>query len=339
MRKAQAAQYDDFAQKFYKKCREKGITQDDVYDGTKAFMLVAGCFNIQNRNEAAEYYGRGKELAGKEDIAIYNKNRQNEIDRAFKSYNDAQIIGKDKYLQSFYRELNDINRQKGVNQALQILNDGKKALRPTYHDPAIAGGLMDGLFGTGAGIYTAMNAQNSNIESQIAHQQRQLECAVRDSEIRREQGRLSIEEDKLMRKYKYREIVDKLVDYSNPEVKFKMLDFSKLKCEVTDYKNIVVTGEVKLKCQLKILNSDAALDGSLLIRVFNSKKEQIGVGYYCAGGFGETNLKTVGFNDTLEHHNSRKINTMCYIENTSLVDKNETYSAQAEPYHLWLIEV
>lgn len=338
MRKAQSAQYDDLAQKLYKKCRENGITQDDVYNGTKAFMLIAGCFSIQNRNEAAECYSRGKELAGKEDIAIYNKNRQNEINIAFESYNNAQIIGKDKYLQRFYKELNEINRQKGINQAQQILNDSIKLLRPTYHDPAIAGGLMDGLFGTGAGVYTAMNVQNSNVQSQMAHQQRQLECAVKDSEIRQAQGRLRIEEDNLMRKYKYRQIVDKLVDCSNPEVKFKMLDISKLKCEVTDYKNIVVTGEVKLKCQLKILNSDAALDGSLLIKVFNSKKEIVGVGYYCAGGFGETNLKTVGFNDTLENRNSRKINTMCYIENTNLVNKNETYSAIAEPYRLWLIE-
>ena len=176
---------------------------------------------------------------------------------------------------------------------------------------------MDGLFGTGAGIYTAMNAQNSNVQGQIAHQQRQLECAVRDSEIRSEQGRLSIEEDKLMRKYKYREIVDKLVDCSNPEEKFKMLSVTRLKCKVTDYKNIVVTGEVKLKSQPNLLDSDAALDGSLLIRVFNSKQEIVGVGYYCAGGFGETNLKTVGFNGTLEYENRRKIETMCYIENTS----------------------
>lgn len=129
-----------------------------------------------------------------------------------------------------------------------------------------------------------------------------------------------------------------MVDDSNIEEKYKMLSVTKLKCKVTDYKNIEVTGEVKLKSQPKLLDSDAALDGSLRIKVYNSKKEQIGVGYYCAGGFGETNLKTVGFNGTLEYEYRRKIEAMCYIDNTSLVNKTETYTAKAEPYRLWLIE-
>lgn len=333
MRKAQSAQYDDLAQKLYKKCREKGITQDDVYDGTDAFMLISGSFGLRNRNEAAEYYGRGKELAGKEDIAIYNKNRQNEIDRAFESYNNAQIIGKDKYLSSLKEKYRGVV---GIINGCKFVLNSKDPKAPIQHDPAIAGGLMEGLFGTGAGIYAAANIHNSNVESKIAYQKRLEQVSQSRASASQALSEYTSLEKKL--RPQIEEIENKLLDDSNIEEKYKMLSVTKLKCEVTDFKNIEVTGEVKLKSQPKLLDSDAALDGSLLIKVFNSKKEIVGVGYYCAGGFGETYLKTVGFNGTLEYENRRKIKTMCYIENTSLVNKNETYTAKAEPYRLWLIE-
>lgn len=333
MRKAQSAQYDDLAQKLYKKCREKGITQDDVYDGTDAFMLIAGSFGLRNRNEAAEYFNRGKELVGKENIAIYREKRNKEKQIADGQYNDAKIIGKDKYLSN----KKELYRQTvgAIDLCKSILNS-KNPTAPIQHDSAIVGGLMEGLFGTGAGIYAAANIHNSNVESQIAYQKRLEQLSQSKASASQGLSEFTSLEQELRQQIE--EIENKLLDDSNIEEKYKMLSVTKLKCKVTDFKNIEVTGEVKLKSQPKLLDSDAALDGSLLIKVFNSKKEIVGVGYYCAGGFGETNLKTVGFNDTLENKNSLKIYTMCYIENTSLVNKNETYTAKAEPYRLWLIE-
>ena len=112
-----------------------------------------------------------------------------------------------------------------------------------------------------------------------------------------------LQEQEIEDKQKIIESIDeKLFDKDNQEKKFRLLKFADVKCTVLESGNIEVSGKVTINKELKILDSEAILDGSLKVIVYNQDDKEVAHGYYSAPGFDETDLDKIGL-DKVERFN------------------------------------
>ena len=111
-----------------------------------------------------------------------------------------------------------------------------------------------------------------------------------------------------------------------------MLKFADVKCTVLESGNIEVSGKVTINKELKILDSEAILDGSLKVIVYNQDDKEVAHGYYSAPGFDETDLDKIGF-DKVE-----SFNVLCKADDYEEIDLDGEYYCEIQANRLWVIE-
>lgn len=127
-------------------------------------------------------------------------------------------------------------------------------------------------------------------------------------------------------------IDEKLFDKDNQDKKFRLLKFSDVKCTVLESGNIEVSGNVTLNKELKILEAEAILDGSLKVIVYDQDDKEVAHGYYSAPGFDETDLAKIGF-DKVEY-----FNVLCKANNCDEISSDKGYYCEIQANKLWIIE-
>lgn len=142
-----------------------------------------------------------------------------------------------------------------------------------------------------------------------------------------------LQEQEIEDKQKIIESIDeKLFDKDNQEKKFRLLKFADVKCTVLESGNIEVSGKVTVNKELKILDSEAILDGSLKVIVYNQDDKEVAHGYYSAPGFDETDLDKIGF-DKVE-----SFNVLCKADDYEEIDLDGEYYCEIQANRLWVIE-
>lgn len=141
------------------------------------------------------------------------------------------------------------------------------------------------------------------------------------------------QEQEIADKEKLIELIDeKLFDKDNQDKKFKLLKFDNVKCTVLQSGNIEVSGNVRINKELKILDADAILDGSLKVVVYDSNDKEVAHGYYSAPGFDETDLEKIGF-DKVD-----SFNVLCKANDYEEISAEENYYCEIQANQLWVIE-
>lgn len=130
-----------------------------------------------------------------------------------------------------------------------------------------------------------------------------------------------------------------MVDYTDTAHKFAMLDISKIRHSVTKGGNIEVSCEVALTEIPLLCGKNAVLDGSLEVRVYNESGADIAVGYICATGFDETDLRKAGFVHCNDKEKSKGYSAICTTDKVITAKSAGKLKVTIEPYRLWTISI
>ena len=325
---------------FFEECQQRKIDETDE----ASIRIIAQKYGFLDSSKIMEFYSEAKQLfeEKKNEEEAKQKRRDREVQRekerqwalAFKdSIVKSKIVGTDKYINGHDEKIKMLEARAKLGVTISNYGSAMQSTTAQKQDWAIAGGIASGLAGAGAGVATALDVQRKNIEAEIEakniREQGRYISGLADSDV------ITSFSGDAKRELNYilhgiDAMKNKLVDTSATEDKFKYLDVT-----VTD--NRVLSEyymEFELKhsvdSDLKIVNSNAILDGSVKI-VLSNDGEIIGEGVYCAPGFGELDISKIGFNVDKVGYVICKCNKNMYNTYNNLVYR-------VEPIKLWTIE-
>ena len=337
---------NDLAIKIYNKCIIKKITDLDS-NNIDALGIIAYSYGVKDIEEAKKYFYAGKNIFKEnenEKKRIWyetkiSKAREKEMEIFLENKKKADIIGKDKYTYSLKKDLEYGYKALELSKTAEKLGLVNMNARPQISDPAIWGGIANGIGGTAAGLATFMDIKKKN-EQEIKNTKKIQESGEKLYNNAKDIQRYlpdALKNEELMKDY----IEDKLFDDRFPEEKMKNLKISDIEYSITDGKNINVKAKYTNN-DITILNSPAILDGSLKIEIYNMENCLIATGYHVAPGIEKFDLNYKG-NDNFDLNFSGfsakgKIDCICISDNYKKIDEDIEYRVEIKPYHLWIIE-
>ena len=324
------------AKKIYKRCMELNITQIDQFEQQKNLMVVASSFDEMDIEKAKKLYILGAELIKKEQeqkekIKLENiRKKENEIYDKQKEEADRGDRSKYTYVAEYHKAMDALN--KAMNAAKEAGAYNMIKAQPSSQDWAFWGGVASGLGGGAVGLATAAQIQQENAR------------AENEAQATRERGWMQLKEAReefrnykklytLSEKEQEEYVNSRLFDASNPYEKLELLNFEKTSLHITKGKNFIFQGTIRCENLFKLLDKPSVLDGSVKINVKNSKGSVVGTGYFSAPGAGMLDLRKVGFYDGITFQ------SLCLVKDYTFIEKNQTYTYEIEPNHLWLIEL
>lgn len=335
-RKQQEKQKSDTAKKIYTKCVELKITRFDTMEQQDKLRIIASSFGNIDIEEAKKLYFLGEKVVKEERIENarieLEKQRTKEKETYDKQKKEAERQGKSKYtyVAEYHKALDALNNAMYAAKVEGAYN--RINTRASNQDWAFLGGIADGLGGRAIGLATASQIQQQNARAED------------EARAAREEGWLQLNqahEDHLnytasytLSEEKQEEYVNsRLIDESNQNEKLSLLSINKVSLHITQGKNFILQGTINCEQIFKLLGKPSVLDGSIKINVKNSRNEIVGVGYFAAPGEGTLDLSKVGF------YNGLTFQSICWVNNYNLIQKNQPYTYDIQPNHLWLIEL
>lgn len=336
------AEFEEKCQNIYKQCAKNNIRSIDDKN-IHSLMIVAKMYNIFDEETAKEYFYEGEKIVLKENrdkqMQEIRELREEDEEKYNQQYEEAHLFGKEKYTKELKKELNEALGQIQYYELLKSMDNYQINSKPVTRSSSVAG-VVSGLFGTAAGVATAINVENKNAQIKANHERRAAQGRKDLGEHTQNQDKYKNKVSQLEKKLK--KIEDLLIDDSDMDSKFKMLKITNLKATVLKSGNVKVKGKVKQIEDAFIIERPALLDGSLKINVYNSDGNLIGNGYYTAYGTdpdGYTGFECVPYNVS-EKDKKEKVNTMevMCITNNSNITSADSLSIKVEPFRLWFIE-
>jgi len=324
----------------YNKCIQKNIVEFTSKSNKEALRVIAGSYGVDDIELAQTLFEEGKKV-------IEEQNRQQELEKIeiyrakeIEEYNKEKeltvIKGKTKYTAHLEKDIEYGKKAIELSYQAEKIGLSNMNARAQKSDWAILGGMANGLAGPAAGMATAIDIQNKNLKAEENARK------VREDGTRIYNNAKDIQRNLPAALVLEQSVVDnineKLYDDKNIEEKIKLIEFGEFKLKATKGLNIEAKAKIKVDSKIKLLDSDAILDGSLRFVIKNHNDEEIGDGYFSAPGFNETDFENglVGFNDL------SNIKFICHIKNIenikSLIEETEKYICIVEPINLWIIE-
>lgn len=320
-------QKNDNAIKFYKKCLERNITLENMSD----LKLIAKNYDVYGDEDSKEAYLLGKKLCANLVVEKLNEKKKEELKIQEKQKKDTTLVGHEKYIEDALKKLKEKESYLKATNAMGDVLISQSNYKAQKSDSAILGGLASGIAGRTAGLYTAVDTEIKNAKAEAEAARIRNNAKDMLSQLPGLSSGFSSEA------YKWREIVqkvkDKLIDDSNQEEKFKAIDISQLKLQISDTGNVHVIGDMSVKGSFEILGKKACLDGSVKVIVKDQGNNVVAVGYYAAPGRNDISLYHIGF------EKASKIDVMCLSRVTKIVESDvPNLKIEIEPIALWTIE-
>lgn len=320
---------------FYLLCRRKGLKDPIAHPEEHDSLLIIGKNSDfgDDLQVCLDAYQKGAQIHRQREHERRERRKeraaQKERDEAAEQKHLADLVGKDKYLDTVEQQLKEYNAAAKTGDFLLQAASADLMARPRKEDWAVAGGFADAIAGPGAALATVSEIQARNARAE----QEAAERRQRAHENMKTAVSVKCEAEARYKKLKTQRdaVAKKMVDDTNPEEKFLMLVPQIQDKSVTASGNIKVKLTVKLEGTPTLFNKPAVLDGSLKISALQDGRE-IGAGYYSPTGFGKTDLSRVGFGK------SPAKNVLVLINPQTPLDKSLPYDLHIEPYHLWVIE-
>ena len=331
---ARAKEYDDKCLKVYEIYLKDNydIKNDDVNN------IISKSHNIPI-DEIKSMYKRGKEVKQiredeKTQAAILSKRESEE-----KIYQDemqnSNLCGKDKYLDFLNTKLEGFNAVQSVYNMLgdAYVSGALQARNPRQTDPYFFAGMANGLGGPAAAMMTAneIAAENAKAkrDGEIIAQNSMNEAVKMKMEAQKSNDIITNIKNMI-------DIVNSLLIDDDVDKNFNKMKITKTTYKVLDTKNIEVTINYEID-NIKILDKDGILDGSLYLYLLNSKNEAIADGYYNTPNMEIERDKYVRCSN-IGFKNKGSIKVVCIAKDFSSVNANEDYQIKVEPIKLWTIE-
>ena len=131
-----------------------------------------------------------------------------------------------------------------------------------------------------------------------------------------------------------------LIDKSNVNSNFKLIDISNIKYELDEFNNFIVFLNCRTNHDFKILNKKAVLDGSLKIEVLDNDTV-VAVGYL-NGKINTELVNELGYYTGNSRYHFYGFNETCIITcipfDIMTIDSNKKYEIKISPINLWLME-
>lgn len=136
------------------------------------------------------------------------------------------------------------------------------------------------------------------------------------------------------------ELNDKLIDDSDTEKKFELLNFSNFKCSVRKTGNIDVTGESTLTQDIFVATVKGWLDGSVKLTVLDESNTPVAVGYFSGRYFPYSSDGHFKINGAfgMTKHTRKSISALCAPIDGKSVSNTDGLTVMVEPVHMWIIE-
>ncbi|MBQ1389999.1 MAG: cell envelope integrity protein TolA, partial [Clostridia bacterium] len=325
--------------------------------------------------EEADRQKAAEEAKRKGKIEKLNAERAEEAKTIEKQKQTAMIYGSEKYSCAIKQEMKpwkekyDTAKQKADEmdrsaESLTVLSSLATSVY-SYEKPvqeenwAIHGGIANAIAGPAAGLATAMDVQRRNAEAKaeaaLDRQRRAKELASLQSDIsslrssvyegsgsvykdmREAQKCIDNLENQLV------ELNDKLIDDSDTEKKFELLNFSNFKGSVRETGNIDVTGESTLTQDIFVATVKGWLDGSVKLTVLDKSNTPVAIGYFnveYSPNVLDRNFKFNENSDTfgMTKNTQRTISALCAPIDGKSVSNTDGLTVMVEPVYMWIIE-
>lgn len=339
---------NELAVKIYSKCLVKGIMDIDSAKNIDALDVIAYSYGVDDIALAKEYFYLGeKKFKDRENEkkSKWNDDRLKDIrDRELKIYNEAKrsadIVGKDKYTYSLKKDLEYGYKALELSEKAEKIGLTDMNAKARKSDWAIWGGMANGIAGPAAGIATAIDIQRKNIEAEknILHVRESGKNLYKEAKKVQRDLPKALENEELMKKY----FEDRLIDDRNPDEKMNNLMITNIEYFITAGRNFNIKAKYKCNKDITLVDSEAILDGSLKIEVYDIEDSMVASGYYVAPGIEKFDLNYTG-NDGFDLNSSGfekngEINCICISNNYRDVDEDIEYKVIIKPFHLWIIE-
>ena len=327
-------EYDDKCLKVYEIYLKDNydIKNDDVNN------IISKSHNIPI-NEIKDMYKRGKEVKQiREDEkkqAIILSKRENEEKIYQDEMQKTNLCGKNKYLDFLNTKLEGFNAIKAMYNMLSdaYVSGAVQARNPRQTDPYFFAGMANGLGGPAAAMMTAneIAAENAKAkrDGEIIAQNSMNEAA----EMRKEAQKSNVIITNLKNMI---DIVNNLLIDDDIDKSFNKMKITKTTYKVLDTKNIEVTINYEID-NIKILDKDGILDGSLYVYLLNSKNEAIAKGYYNAPNMEIERNEYVSYSN-IGFKTKGSVKVVCIAEDFSSIKTDEDYQIKVKPINLWTIE-
>ena len=339
---------NELAVKIYSKCLVKDIMDIDSAKNIDALGIIAYSYGVSDIDLAKEYFYMGekifKDRENEKKLKWNNekvsKARENDLKVFEETKRIADIVGKDKYIYSLKNDLEYGYKALELSEQAKKIGLSNMNVKANKSDWAIWGGMANGIAGPAAGIATAMDIQRKNIEAEKNIQYVRESGKNLYNEAKKVQRDLpkALENEELMKKY----LEDRLFDDRYPEEKMNYLKISNVEYFITEGRNFNIKAKYKCNKDITLIDSEAILDGSLKIEVYDIDNCLVATGYYVAPGIEKFDLNYKG-NDGFDLNSSGfmkngEINSICISDNYKEVDEDIEYRIEVKPYHLWIIE-
>lgn len=289
----------------------------------------------------------------------------------------ATLCGSDKYNHAInkaiapYQQIYDEAKKK-INEmnekSAKIREAQEQTIKARVHEQfrpvsvqednwAIHGGIASAIAGPAAGLATALDIQRQNAEARAgAEAMKSANLTFYDfalSELEEMQSKVyegsgdiykdKRESEKAINclKEQLDNINDRLLDDSDTEKKFRLLQFNEFNCIVRETGNIEVTGECILLENVNIATSKGFLDGSVKLTVTDKNNTAVAIGYYTKTGSVSGNEQTFNLDEwTFGHsiYSETKITALCETLPGKTISNTDGLTVTVEPIHMWVIE-
>lgn len=327
-------EYDDECIRVYELYEKNNydINNDEVN------RIISASHNIPLEH-IKSMYKRGKEAEIiRENEAILRKiefQRKKETTLFEQEKQNINLIGKEKYLDFLNKKL---NAHKAIQFAYDALGDAYisgsvEAKNVKQTDPYFFAGIANGIGGRTASLMTANEIINENenkkIEGAIISQNSMNEAVKMKEE--------SLKSNDVIKNLNYMiNIINNSLIDNDTSNNFEKMIITKKLYKVLNTNNIEVVINYELG-DISVLDRIGIMDGSLDIRVLNSKNEEVAQGYYNAPNILLENEKYVDCSN-VGFKPKGSIKVLCISKNYNDVNPNEEYKIIVKPVNLWIIE-
>lgn len=338
---------------FYDKCISLKITSIETAKEKEKLLVVAKSFGYQTMDEATKNYliGKERDIAYKEykkQVEIAKKEKKNlQLQQEIEKKREEE---RQKYI--FEKKISEIT---GKNKYISIIKDKIKSLQAEYKEiekidaftPFMKhkkdnwgwiGGIADGIAGPGAGVMAAAEAHERNVNYNNAVDKFNTSLIqngydpTKVEEAKRK--KLKSIENKIKRMKEYVNTIDKaLINDDSINSDFDKLNFTVNGSVLEDTLNLSLEVSIKVLEPITLLEQDAIVDGSVLIKVLDKNNQKVGEAYYNACDTRTYELQKAGFN------NSKKRSVVAIPCGEKYFDKKEKYHYEVAPVSIWTIEV
>lgn len=333
----------------FNKCLENNVMNFDSKENCDALLLIASSYGIEDLEEAKKSFYNGK-LKREEELK--EKKLKNEEEKINKSRNSDKKIGdedlkianykgKEKYTYSLKKDLEYGRKALELSGQAEKIGLSNMTAKAQKSDWVVWAGMANGIAGPGAAIATAYDIEKKNREAEKNIESVRESGRKLYSEAKNIQNNLpaALKAEEEMIQY----IEDRLFDDKKQDDKLTMLNISNITYEINDGYNFNVEFTYNVSDNIKLINSKAILDGSLLIKVLDSEDELVATGYYNADGIRKFDLSYSGADkfdlNSTGFKGKKKVSCKCISSNYKEVDKDIEYKVIIEPNYLWFIEV